>query len=197
MYWTVSSIPFNEKLLPHLCFISQFIFTSNIIVIWFFITLVNYLLENLVFHRFWPTAFGKSSHEMVDLPCAKSRAWEHLYILSWSLPFNDMPFLIFAPEWCRYGTFNGLKVLLWGELFWFIQVFREHYFMLNIFFLHQSFLLWFTLSCVFDILFWFYISNLVYMLKLSVTYRPFELLERFRVHDFAEGTLQPFECAQS
>lgn len=106
MYWTVSSIPFNEKLLPHLCFISQFIFTSNIIVIWFFITLVNYLLENLVFHRFWPTAFGKSSHEMVDLPCAKSRAWEHLYTLSWSLPFNDMPFLIFAPEWCRYGTFH-------------------------------------------------------------------------------------------
>ncbi|XP_058096987.1 protein ALTERED SEED GERMINATION 2 isoform X2 [Magnolia sinica] len=26
---------------------------------------------------------------------------------------------------------------------------------------------------------------------------PFELLERFRMHDFAEGTLHPFECAQS
>ncbi|KAK8971352.1 hypothetical protein KSP40_PGU010050 [Platanthera guangdongensis] len=26
---------------------------------------------------------------------------------------------------------------------------------------------------------------------------PFELLERFRMHEFAEGTLHPFECAQS
>ncbi|CAI0467739.1 unnamed protein product [Linum tenue] len=26
---------------------------------------------------------------------------------------------------------------------------------------------------------------------------PFELLERFRMHDFTEGTLHPFECAQS
>lgn len=26
---------------------------------------------------------------------------------------------------------------------------------------------------------------------------PFEFLERFRVHEFAEGTLHPFECAQS
>ncbi|TYH72282.1 hypothetical protein ES332_D05G243600v1 [Gossypium tomentosum] len=26
---------------------------------------------------------------------------------------------------------------------------------------------------------------------------PFELLERFRMHDFSEGSLQPFECAQT
>ncbi|KAL9266004.1 ALTERED SEED GERMINATION 2-like protein [Drosera capensis] len=26
---------------------------------------------------------------------------------------------------------------------------------------------------------------------------PFELLERFRMHEFTEGTLHPFECAQS
>ncbi|XP_074279406.1 protein ALTERED SEED GERMINATION 2 isoform X2 [Silene latifolia] len=26
---------------------------------------------------------------------------------------------------------------------------------------------------------------------------PFELLERFQIHDFAEGTMHPFECAQS
>ncbi|CAN6465834.1 unnamed protein product [Victoria cruziana] len=26
---------------------------------------------------------------------------------------------------------------------------------------------------------------------------PFEILERFRMHDFTEGTIHPFECSQS
>ncbi|MBA0720804.1 hypothetical protein Golax_008406 [Gossypium laxum] len=33
--------------------------------------------------------------------------------------------------------------------------------------------------------------------KEKVIGRPFELLERFRMHDFSEGSLQPFECAQT
>ncbi|KAJ8771533.1 hypothetical protein K2173_026710 [Erythroxylum novogranatense] len=31
----------------------------------------------------------------------------------------------------------------------------------------------------------------------AILFSPFELLERFRMHDFSEGSLHPFECAQS
>ncbi|XP_077213002.1 transducin family protein / WD-40 repeat family protein [Tasmannia lanceolata] len=40
-------------------------------------------------------------------------------------------------------------------------------------------------------------SNQQKLCRNRETVLPFELLERFRMHEFAEGTLHPFECAQS
>ncbi|TYJ35424.1 hypothetical protein E1A91_A05G235800v1 [Gossypium mustelinum] len=40
-------------------------------------------------------------------------------------------------------------------------------------------------------------SNQQKLCRNREAFLPFELLERFRMHDFSEGSLQPFECAQT
>ncbi|KAK5832040.1 protein ALTERED SEED GERMINATION 2-like [Gossypium arboreum] len=40
-------------------------------------------------------------------------------------------------------------------------------------------------------------SNQQKLCRNHEAFLPFELLERFRMHDFSEGSLQPFECAQT